>query len=51
MLKNKKILFLGAGSMAEAMMAGMIKANRVRSTNITVSNRSNTDRLKELHQT
>ena len=50
MLTNKKVLFLGAGSMAEAMIAGMIQANKIPSAHITVSNNSNTERLKQLKE-
>ncbi|WP_338469573.1 pyrroline-5-carboxylate reductase [Niallia sp. XMNu-256] len=51
MLTDKKVLFLGAGSMAEAMIAGMIKANKIPITNITVSNHSNKERLVQLKTT
>lgn len=51
MLKNKRILFLGAGSMAEAMISGIIEASEIPSTNITVSNHSNKKRLEQLKLT
>ena len=51
MLTNKKILFLGAGSMAEAMISGITKANKMKRTNITVSNYSNKNRLEQLETT
>jgi pyrroline-5-carboxylate reductase len=48
MLKNKKILFLGAGSMAEAMISGIVSGNKVPTKQVFVSNKSNKMRLKEL---
>jgi pyrroline-5-carboxylate reductase len=48
MIKTKKIAFLGAGSMAEAMISGMIHSNIVPAKNIVVTNRSNKERLLEL---
>ena len=51
MLTNKKILFLGAGSMAEAMISGIIEANHIPRTHITVSNHSNKKRLEHLKST
>jgi pyrroline-5-carboxylate reductase len=48
MLKNKNIAFLGAGSMAEAMISGIIQANKVPKDQIFVTNKSNENRLKEL---
>ena len=46
----KKIAFIGAGSMAEAIISGMINSNFVQADNIFVTNRANQDRLNELHQ-
>ncbi|CQR45782.1 Pyrroline-5-carboxylate reductase [Paraliobacillus sp. PM-2] len=43
-----KIAFIGAGSMAEALIAGMIKAKMLTPDQITVTNKSNQARLKEL---
>lgn len=48
MLKEKKIVFLGAGSMAEAMIAGMTKDKKVPKNQIYVTNKSNEKRLMEL---
>ncbi|WIF96502.1 MULTISPECIES: pyrroline-5-carboxylate reductase [Pontibacillus] len=42
------IAFLGAGSMAEAMISGMVQSKQVTPNQIIVSNRSNTNRLNEL---
>ncbi|MFC0271455.1 pyrroline-5-carboxylate reductase [Metabacillus herbersteinensis] len=44
----KKIGFLGAGSMAEAMISGLIKGGVMTPEQIIVTNRSNYDRLQEL---
>jgi len=44
----ERIGFIGAGSMAEAMVAGLIKGNVFQAEQIIVSNRSNSDRLDEL---
>ncbi|MEI5906623.1 pyrroline-5-carboxylate reductase [Bacillus spongiae] len=48
MLNKTTVLFLGAGSMAEAMISGIIQTNELPKQNIMVSNRSNQDRLNEL---
>ncbi|MBM7703696.1 pyrroline-5-carboxylate reductase [Metabacillus iocasae] len=48
MLKNKTVAFLGAGSMAEAMISGMVQAEKVPANQIIVTNRSNAERLNEL---
>ncbi|HHT7187183.1 TPA: pyrroline-5-carboxylate reductase ProI [Bacillus cereus] len=45
----QNISFLGAGSIAEAIIGGLIHANVVKGEQITVSNRSNEKRLRELH--
>ncbi|WP_413306781.1 pyrroline-5-carboxylate reductase [Bacillus sp. 1P10SD] len=50
MLDKKTILFIGAGSMAEAMIAGIVSAQKLPSRQLIVSNRSNTDRLEELQE-
>lgn len=47
---NKRIAFLGAGSMAEAMISGIIQAGFVPANQIIVSNRSNEQRLNELRK-
>lgn len=43
-----KIGFIGAGSMAEAMIAGLIKGGLFQPEQIIVANRSNKERLQEL---
>ncbi|MFZ0446862.1 MAG: pyrroline-5-carboxylate reductase [Bacillus sp. (in: firmicutes)] len=48
MLKDKNIAFLGAGSMAEAMISGIVCSNKVPPSQITVSNHRNKERLKTL---
>ena len=48
MLNEKTIVFLGAGSMAESMISGMIQAGKVPANQIIVTNRSNRERLQEL---
>lgn len=48
MLKGKKVAFIGAGAMAEAMIAGAIQAEKLPSNQIIVTNNSNNDRLQEL---
>ncbi|MDQ0229420.1 pyrroline-5-carboxylate reductase [Metabacillus malikii] len=48
MLHDKKIVFLGAGSMAEAMIAGMVKSSNIVPEQIIVTNRSNEERLASL---
>ena len=48
MIKNKTIAFLGAGSMAEAMISGIVYSRKVPPSQITVSNHRNKERLKTL---
>ncbi|WLR42112.1 pyrroline-5-carboxylate reductase [Bacillus carboniphilus] len=48
MLKNKKVAFLGAGSMAEAIISGMIQAEKLPSEHIIVTNKSNQERRNDL---
>ena len=50
MLKNKNIAFLGAGSMAEAMISGIVYSKKVPPSQITVSNHRNKERLKTLKE-
>ncbi|MFP7296357.1 pyrroline-5-carboxylate reductase [Neobacillus niacini] len=50
MLGKKKIAFLGAGSMAEAMISGIVQSKKLPAKNIIVTNRSNNHRLKELQR-
>jgi pyrroline-5-carboxylate reductase len=49
MREKKHLFFLGAGSMAEAMVKGMLAAELFSASQLTVSNRSHTARLHELH--
>ena len=48
MIDHKKLIFIGAGSMAEAMISGIIHGQKIPKKYITVTNRSNTDRLSQL---
>lgn len=43
-----KIIFIGAGSMAEALIHGWIKKNVINPHALFISNRSNKERLNEL---
>lgn len=45
----KKILFIGAGSMAEALIQGWIKQQVFKPQEIYITNRSNNERLQCLH--
>ncbi len=47
---NKKIVFLGAGSMAEALIAGIIKKGATAPANLWVSNRRNDPQLIRLKE-
>jgi pyrroline-5-carboxylate reductase len=47
-VKKEKIAFIGAGAMAEAIMEGLIKTKRWQANLITIKNRSNVERIKEL---
>jgi pyrroline-5-carboxylate reductase len=46
MSEMKRISFIGAGSMAEAMIAGLLKQQHVDRQNIMITNRSNDERLE-----
>lgn len=46
---NKKVGFLGAGSMAEAIISGIVHAGIMPEEQILVTNRSNTKRLEWIH--
>jgi pyrroline-5-carboxylate reductase len=46
----KKIAFIGAGSMAEAIISGMINSNFIQAEKIIVTNRANQERLNELQE-
>ncbi|WP_160725807.1 pyrroline-5-carboxylate reductase [Bacillus sp. USDA818B3_A] len=48
MLDKKTIAFIGAGSMAEAMISGIVTAKKVPANQIIVTNRRNKQRLVEL---
>ncbi|MFG6494279.1 pyrroline-5-carboxylate reductase [Fictibacillus sp. UD] len=48
MVGKEKMAFIGAGSMAEAIMEGLIKTKKWRADLITIKNRNNTKRVKEL---
>jgi len=48
MLADKKILFIGAGSMAEAMISGLVQSEKISPKQIIVTNRTNEKRLSEL---
>jgi pyrroline-5-carboxylate reductase len=50
LLINQTVAFLGAGSMAEAMIAGLVRTEKIPSKQIFVTNRSNQERLQELQQ-
>lgn len=47
----KKIVFIGAGSMAEALIQGWIKQEVFKAQEIYVTNRSDKERLQYLHET
>jgi len=48
MLQNKKICFIGAGAMAEAVIAGLLEKRIIKPGAISVTNRSDRFRLNEL---
>lgn len=48
MLHNRKIAFIGAGSMAEAMISGFVQSEKIFPEQIIVTNRSNEERLLTL---
>ena len=50
-IKMKRIGFIGAGSMAEAMIKGLVKSGAMEPEAIFVTNQSNTARLRELSET
>jgi pyrroline-5-carboxylate reductase len=51
MLHDKTIAFLGAGSMAEAMISGLVKSEKMKANQIFATNRSNHKRLAALEKT
>ncbi len=48
---DQKIVFIGAGSMAEAIIAGLTKSDSLAHQRIFVTNKSNQDRLTYLEET
>jgi pyrroline-5-carboxylate reductase len=46
----KKLVFVGAGSMAEAMMSGIVKNKLLAPENIWITNKANKQKLAELHE-
>jgi pyrroline-5-carboxylate reductase len=46
----KKLTIIGAGSMAEALLSGIIESRLLFGEDIWVTNRSNEEKLKSLHQ-
>ncbi len=51
MKENKKIVFIGAGSMAEAIIAGMLQKELFAPEQIVATNRANGERLQQLKET
>lgn len=51
MLENKKITFVGAGSMAESIIAGLLAKELIQPTQITAMNRQDEEKLKRLADT
>ncbi|WP_173917332.1 pyrroline-5-carboxylate reductase [Halobacillus sp. Marseille-Q1614] len=49
-MMNQTIAFLGAGSMAEAMISGMVESGKIPAKQIIVTNRSNQARLTEIQE-
>jgi pyrroline-5-carboxylate reductase len=47
-VNKEKIVFIGAGAMAEAVMEGMLKTDKWQAQHLTIKNRSNKERLQEL---
>ncbi|GAB6536990.1 hypothetical protein bcgnr5399_51010 [Bacillus cereus] len=50
MLTKHRILFIGAGRMAEAIFSGLLKTSKEYIEEIIVSNRSNAEKLKQLQE-
>jgi len=50
-MKKQKILFLGAGRMAEAVIAGLLRRSQDEIAELIVANRRSTERLLELRET
>jgi pyrroline-5-carboxylate reductase len=51
MLAGKRIFFLGAGSISEAIIKGLLETEAVAPRQITICNRQNAARLDHLHET
>jgi pyrroline-5-carboxylate reductase len=51
MIRNKKIAFIGAGAMTEAILSGLLEKNKILGQNITILNKSNKTRLNYLIET
>ncbi|MDZ5711857.1 pyrroline-5-carboxylate reductase [Jeotgalibacillus sp. HH7-29] len=49
MSNDLRVAFIGAGNMAEAMISGIVKTGTLEPRQVTATNRSNADRLLELH--
>jgi pyrroline-5-carboxylate reductase len=49
-LSDSKITFVGAGSMAEAIVRGLVSVQPDSAANVYVTNRSNTAQLEKLHE-
>ncbi|WP_077622707.1 pyrroline-5-carboxylate reductase [Sediminibacillus massiliensis] len=47
---KQRIAFLGAGNMAEAIISGFVNSDKLNADQITVTNRSNQNRLNELKE-
>jgi len=50
MVLQKTIAFIGAGSMAEAMISGLVTSEKVKKEQVIVTNRSNQARLTEINE-
>ncbi|WLR54407.1 pyrroline-5-carboxylate reductase [Mesobacillus subterraneus] len=48
LLKHKKVAFLGAGSMAEAMISGVVKSGKMHADHVYVTNKSNAAKLERM---
>lgn len=48
LISNQKVAFLGAGSMAEAMISGIVEAELIPAEQIIATNKSNEERLQQL---
>lgn len=48
MLSGKRLSFVGAGSIAQALLAGLVDGGFVSPANVTVTNRQNDERLRQL---